>query len=55
MAIGPLEYIALALDRDQLTDEVLPELAAIQAQGVIRDVDPYSSKKTTAARSPCKR
>lgn len=39
MAIGPLEYVVIAVRGDRFTEEVLPVLAALQAQGSVRVVD----------------
>lgn len=39
MSIGPLEYVVIAIRSDQFMREVLPALAAIQAQGAMRVVD----------------
>jgi Family of unknown function (DUF6325) len=39
MEIGPLEYAVLGFEDDQFASEVLPELTAIQASGLIRVVD----------------
>ncbi len=39
MEIGPLEYVVIGLAVDRFTSDVLPELNAIQQNGLIRVVD----------------
>jgi len=39
MDIGSLEYVVIGFEDDQFTDEILPELNAIQEKGLIRVVD----------------
>lgn len=39
MNIGPLEYVVIGYEDDHFTNEILPELNAIQASGLIRVVD----------------
>ncbi len=36
MEIGPLEYVVLGFEDHQFTSEVLPELNAIQENGLIQ-------------------
>jgi uncharacterized membrane protein len=39
MDIGSLEYVVIGFEDNQFTDEILPELNAIQEKGLIRVVD----------------
>jgi uncharacterized membrane protein len=39
MDIGSLEYVVIGFEDDQFTNEILPELNAIQEKGLIRVVD----------------
>jgi len=39
MDIGSLEYVVIGFEDDHFTDEILPELNAIQEKGLIRVVD----------------
>jgi len=39
MEIGPLEYVVIGLEDDRFTSDILPELGAIQQNGLIRVVD----------------
>jgi hypothetical protein len=39
MDIGPLEYVVIGFQDDHFTNEILPELNAIQASNLIRVVD----------------
>ena len=39
MDIGSLEYVVIGFEDDQFTNEILPELNAIQQKGLIRVVD----------------
>jgi hypothetical protein len=39
MEIGPLEYVVIGFQDDDFTNEILPELNAIQASNLIRVVD----------------
>jgi len=39
MKIGPLEYVVIGLEDDRFTSDVLPELNAIQQNGLIRVID----------------
>lgn len=39
MEIGPLEYVVIGLEDDRFTSDILPELNAIQQNGLIRVVD----------------
>jgi uncharacterized membrane protein len=39
MDIGSLEYVVIGFEDDQFTNEILPELNAIQKKGLIRVVD----------------
>lgn len=39
MEIGPLEYLVIGLEDDRFTCDILPELNAIQQNGLIRVVD----------------
>ena len=39
MEIGPLEYVVISLEDDRFTSDILPELNAIQQNGLIRVVD----------------
>jgi len=39
MDIGSLEYVVISFEDDQFTNEILPELNAIQEKGLIRVVD----------------
>jgi len=39
MNIGPLEYVVIGFQDDHFTNEILPELNAIQASNLIRVVD----------------
>ena len=39
MDIGSLEYVVISFEADQFTNEILPELNAIQEKGLIRVVD----------------
>jgi hypothetical protein len=43
MEIGPLEYVVLGFEDQKFTSEVLPELNAIQENGLIQVVDLLSS------------
>ena len=47
MEIGPLEYVVLGFEDHQFANEVLPELSAIQASGLIRAVDLLFVSKAT--------
>jgi len=39
MEIGPLEYVVIGLEDDRFANDILPELNAIQQNGLIRVVD----------------
>lgn len=47
MTIGPLEYVVIGFEDDHFTQEILPELNAIQAGGLIQVIDLLFLSKDT--------
>src|SRR5215831_12020751 len=45
MTIGPLEFVVIGCKGNQFTNEIVPELNAIQEKGLIRVVDMFFVRK----------
>ena len=45
MKMGPLEFVVIGCKGNQFTDEIVPELNAIQEKGLIRVVDLFFVRK----------
>lgn len=48
--MGPLEYVVIRFDGNQFTGQILPELAAVRNQNIIRLIDLLFVSKDSAGR-----